>query len=86
MLRRHVLPSSSTTSIEQLLTLPSLRRRTTRPHLSWMASNYADHIAEALGLHRGLSEIRNSCEMFGNVPSPGDGPATQGFLGSNGPR
>jgi len=51
-----------------------------------MASNYADHIAEALGLHRGLSEIRNSCEMFGNVPSPGDGPATQGFLGSNGPR
>jgi hypothetical protein len=44
-------------------------RSTTRPHLSWMASNNALHIAEALGLHREFSEIHNSCEMFRDVTS-----------------
>jgi len=42
-------------------------RCTTRPHLSWMASNNALHIAEALGLHREFSEIHNSCTMFRKV-------------------
>ena len=31
-------------------------RSTTRPHLAWMASNTAVHIAEALGLHREITE------------------------------
>jgi hypothetical protein len=31
-------------------------RSTTRPHLAWMASNNAVHVAEALGLHRELTE------------------------------
>ena len=31
-------------------------RCTTRPHLAWMASNTAIHIAEALGMHRELTE------------------------------
>lgn len=31
-------------------------RSTTRPHLAWMASNTAVHLAEALGMHRELTE------------------------------
>jgi hypothetical protein len=38
-------------------------RSTTRPHLAWMASNTAVHLAEALGLHRDLTESRMKQEM-----------------------
>ena len=40
-------------------------RLTTRPHLSWMASCTAVHIAESIGLHREISEI----QMARNVSS-----------------
>ncbi|KAE8442119.1 hypothetical protein EG329_003825 [Mollisiaceae sp. DMI_Dod_QoI] len=40
-------------------------RSTTRPHLSWMASCNAIHIAEAIGLHREISENPIACERIG---------------------
>ncbi|TVY82632.1 Protein RDR1 [Lachnellula suecica] len=33
-------------------------RSTTRPHVSWMASSMAMHIAESIGLHQELGEIK----------------------------
>ncbi|TVY39615.1 Protein RDR1 [Lachnellula occidentalis] len=33
-------------------------RCTTKPHVSWMASSMAMHIAESIGLHQEMSEIR----------------------------
>ncbi|KAG0645519.1 Repressor of drug resistance 1 [Hyphodiscus hymeniophilus] len=38
-------------------------RSTTRPHLAWMASNTAVHLAEALGLHRDLCETQMKQEL-----------------------
>lgn len=41
-------------------------RSTTRPHLAWMASNTAVHLAEALGLHRDLceSQMKNNLRQL----------------------
>ncbi|KUJ19117.1 uncharacterized protein LY89DRAFT_477705 [Mollisia scopiformis] len=41
-------------------------RSTTRPHLSWLASCNAMHLAEAIGLHREISESQVPCERLGN--------------------
>lgn len=38
-------------------------RSTTRPHVSWMASSMALHIAESVGLHQEMSEIKTSLTM-----------------------
>lgn len=41
-------------------------RCTTRPHLSWMASCNAMHVAEAIGLHRELTVNQTNCERLPN--------------------
>ena len=38
-------------------------RSTTRPHLAWMASNTAIHVAEALGLHREITDSQISRDV-----------------------
>jgi hypothetical protein len=42
-------------------------RLTTRPHLSWMASCTAVHIAESIGLHREISESKIKCDSTRHI-------------------
>lgn len=44
-------------------------RCTTRPHLSWMASCSAIHIAEALGLHREITGIQMQRDISRELPA-----------------